>query len=91
MGLQQHLLDKNVSAALQDVEALINSGKDLRQAVGDLCESLRDSLLTALADQRKTAKYPPSAYLDLLTALADTDNNTVNSNGKKILLDTMDF
>ena len=74
MGLQQHLLDKNVSAALQDVEALINSGKDLRQAVGDLCESLRDSLLTALADQRKTAKYPPSAYLDLLTALADTDN-----------------
>lgn len=73
LRLQQHLLDKDITAALQDVETLISSGKDLRQAVGDLCESLRDTLLAALAEPAKAA-YPPSAYLDLLTALADTDN-----------------
>ena len=72
-GLQQHLLDKDISAALQDVETLVDSGKDLRQAVGDLCESLRNGLLRTLAAPQKAA-YPPAAYLDLLSALADTDN-----------------
>lgn len=71
--LSQRLLERDIQAALLAVEELVSSGKDLRQAVADLCEELRDSLLAKLADEQ-TSPYPAQAYLDLLTSLTDADN-----------------
>ncbi len=71
--LSQRLLERDIQAALLAVEELVSSGKDLRQAVADLCEELRDSLLAKLADEQ-ASPYPAQAYLDLLTSLTDADN-----------------
>lgn len=71
--LSQRLLEHDIQAALLAVEELVSSGKDLRQAVADLCEELRDSLLAKLADEQ-ASPYPAQAYLDLLTSLTDADN-----------------
>ncbi len=72
-ALQTNLLEKDIAAALAAVEDLINSGKDLRKAVADLLESLRDDLLLQMKDA-KSSPYPAERYLELLSALTDTDN-----------------
>jgi DNA polymerase-3 subunit gamma/tau len=71
--LAQSLLEKDIINALSLVEQLIGSGKDLRQALVDLLENLREQLLAKLADSG-SSPYSAQAYLDLLTSLADVDN-----------------
>ena len=66
-ALAQQLLEHDIPSALLAVEELVSSGKDLRQAVADLCEELRDELLAKLADNQ-SSPYPAQAYLDLLTS-----------------------
>ena len=84
--LSDSLLRQDLPAALVDVEELVNSGKDLRQAVADLCEELRDGLLAKLADGQ-AAPYPPQRYLDLLTALTDADNKLRSAAAPRITLE----
>lgn len=70
--LAGQLLARDLPAALAAVEQLVSSGKDLRQAMADLSETLRDGLLEVIADPA-ASPYPPAAWLDLLTNFADLD------------------
>ncbi|NLF80033.1 MAG: DNA polymerase III subunit gamma/tau [Clostridia bacterium] len=71
-SLAKSLLERDLAAALTAVERLTGSGKDLRQAMADLCETLRDGLLEVIADPA-ASPYQPAAWLDLLTNFADLD------------------
>ena len=85
-ALAQQLLEHDIPSALLAVEELVSSGKDLRQAVADLCEELRDELLAKLADSQ-SSPYPAQAYLDLLTSLTDADNKLRTAASPRITLE----
>lgn len=72
LRLRDHFLDGDISAVLVDVDQIVNAGKDLRQAAGDLSETLRDGLLVKLANE-KSSPYPVATWLKRLSALADID------------------
>jgi DNA polymerase III subunit gamma/tau len=86
VGLADHLLARDLAAALASIEQLVNSGKDLRQAVADLSEVLRDGLLAVLAEPA-ASPYPPPVWLDLLSSLADLDNKLRQAAAPRISLE----
>ena len=77
LELLRELLEQDLPAVLDRVDQLVKSGKDLRQALSDLQEVIRDTLLQVMA---KDAQLPdwakaasPGRYLALLQALSETD------------------
>ena len=78
LRMLQALLAQDLTGVLAQVEELVQAGKDLRQALSDLQEVIRDTLLQLMAKDQSLPDWAKSAspgrYLALLQALSDTDN-----------------
>ncbi len=74
-GLLRDLLAQQPAQALARVEEISSQGKDLRQALASLQETIRDCLLAVLNQEKlpQWAQQPAQVYLALLAALSDTD------------------
>ncbi|MDO4732587.1 MAG: DNA polymerase III subunit gamma/tau [Bacillota bacterium] len=78
LELLRELLAQDLPAVLARVDQLVKAGKDLRQALSDLQEVIRDSLLQVMAKDAALPEWAaaasPGRYLALLQALSETDN-----------------
>ena len=78
LELLQRLLERDLTGVLAQVDQLVQAGKDLRQALSDLQEAIRDTLLQVMAKDPDlpdwAQAYGPGRYLALLQALSDTDS-----------------
>lgn len=78
LELLQRLLEQDLTGVLAQVDQLVQGGKDLRQALSDLQEAIRDTLLQRMSQSPDlptwAAGVEPSRYLALLQTLSDTDN-----------------
>ena len=73
------LMRKDTLTVLQQVDELINAGKDLRQAADELQEATRDVLLQLLSSDKQhlppwASDFAPAAFLALMQALSDLDS-----------------
>ncbi|MDO4582404.1 MAG: DNA polymerase III subunit gamma/tau, partial [Bacillota bacterium] len=72
------LLQKRTTEMLAMIGQLVDEGKDLRAAVADILELCRDMLLSKLSAQGEPLpdwadNIAPAEFVNLLSALADTD------------------